>query len=41
MRLTRGLALLVQDVGTSAVVLYQPQFRQDVINLDSVVTLNF
>jgi hypothetical protein len=35
------LALLGQDVGTSAVVRYQLQFRLDVSNLALVIIFNF
>ena len=38
---TWGLALLGQDVGTSAVARYQLRFRQDVINLALVHIFNF
>ncbi len=38
---TWGLALLGQDVGTSAVAHYQLQFRQDVNNLALVLNINF
>ncbi len=39
MQATWGLALLGQDVETSAVVRYQLRFRQDVINLALVLYL--
>ena len=38
---TWGLALLGQDVETSAVVHYQLQFQLDVNNLALVLTFNF
>ena len=41
MQVTRGLALLGQDVGTSAVVRYQLWFGHDVNNLALVVIFNF
>ena len=41
MQLTWGLALLGQDVGTSAAVRYQFQFQLDVNNLALALTFNF
>ena len=39
--LTRGLVLLGQDIGTSAVARYQHRFQLDVNNLDLVHIFNF